>query len=238
MNLGGDKASAPRVLVVEDELAVLKVLATSLRANGYDPVVAATGRAALDQAESHPPAAVLLDLGLPDMDGEDVITELRSWCSAPIIVLSARRNNADKVSALDIGADDYVTKPFSIEELLARLRAAIRRGGPDAADSPRVVTSSGFVVDLARSQVLDSGEAPIRLTPTEWHVLEVLVRRDGQLVNHSDLLTEVWGPGYEAETNYLRIYIAQLRAKLESDAADPRHILTEVGRGYRFVASP
>jgi two-component system KDP operon response regulator KdpE len=176
---------------------------------------------------------VILDLGLPDMDGVRVIEGLRGWSRAPIIVLSARGAQQDKVVALDAGADDYVTKPFGMDELLARLRASLRRT-PEAADAP-VVDTGSFTIDLAAKQAHVRGGDPVRLTPTEWHLLEILIRHEGKLVSQRQLLQEVWGPRYETETNYLRVYMAQLRRKLESEPAHPRHLITEPGMGYRFV---
>ena len=224
-----------RVLIVDDEPGLRRALAINLRARGYTVDLAADATTALALAAHHRPDAVVLDLGLPDMDGGAVIEGLRGWTSAPIIVLSARTTQSDKVDALDAGADDYVTKPFGMDELLARLRAALRRGA-DADDAP-VVETAHFSVDLAARQVRAPDGEPIRLTPTEWHLLEVLVRHEGKLVDRRRLLQEVWGPAYETETNYLRVYMAQLRRKLEPDPAHPRHLLTEPGMGYRFVAS-
>ena len=219
------------VLVVEDEPAVRQALAINLRARDYDVTTVADGAAALAAAESRPPDVVILDLGLPDMDGNDVIEGLRGWSQAPIIVLSARTAQGDKVVALDVGADDYVTKPFGMDELLARLRAALRRRGPGE-DLPVVETES-FRVDLAAKQA-STPAGPVRLTPTEWHLLEVLLRHEGRLVPGRELLQEVCGPQYEKETNYLRVYMAQLRRKLERDPSHPRHLITEPGMGYRF----
>ena len=223
-----------RVLIVDDEPGLRQALAINLRARGYEVDLAATATAALTLAARHPPDAVVLDLGLPDMDGGAVIDGLRGWTRAPIIVLSARTTQSDKVDALDAGADDYVTKPFGMDELLARLRAALRRGDAGA-DAPLVETAD-FSVDLAARQVRARDGEAIRLTPTEWHLLEVLVRHEGKLVERRALLQEVWGPAYETETNYLRVYMAQLRRKLEPDPAHPRHLITEPGMGYRFVA--
>jgi two-component system, OmpR family, KDP operon response regulator KdpE len=220
------------VLVVDDDRALRQALAINLRARDYDVTAVADGSAALAAAASHPPEVVILDLGLPDMDGNDVIEGLRGWCQAPIIVLSARTAQGDKVVALDVGADDYMTKPFGMDELLARLRAALRRSGTDA-DAPIVETES-FTVDLATKQA-STPSGPVRLTPTEWHLLKVLVRHEGKLVSRRDLLQEVWGPAYETETNYLRVYMAQLRRKLEPDPSQPRHLITEPGIGYRFT---
>jgi two-component system KDP operon response regulator KdpE len=223
-----------RVLIVDDEPGLRQALAINLRARGYEVDLAATATAALTLAARHPPDAVVLDLGLPDMDGGAVIDGLRGWTRAPIIVLSARTTQSDKVDALDAGADDYVTKPFGMDELLARLRAALRRG--DAVEDAPLVETADFSVDLAARQVRARDGEAIRLTPTEWHLLEVLVRHEGKLVERRALLQEVWGPAYETETNYLRVYMAQLRRKLEPDPAHPRHLITEPGMGYRFVA--
>jgi two-component system KDP operon response regulator KdpE len=224
-----------RILVVEDEPGLRKALGINLRARGYEVALAADGRSALTAASQRPPDAVILDLGLPDMDGAEVIEGLRGWSSAPIVVLSARSEEPDKVTVLDAGADDYVTKPFGMDELLARLRAALRRGA-GSEDVPAIATES-FTIDLAARQVLGSDGDAVRLTPTEWHVLEVLVRNEGKLVSQRQLLQEVWGPRYETETNYLRVYLAQLRRKLEPDPSHPRYLITEPGVGYRFHAS-
>ncbi len=220
------------VLVVDDERALRQALAINLRARNYDVTAVGDGAAALAAAASNPPDVVILDLGLPDMDGNDVIEGLRGWSKAPIIVLSARTTQGDKVVALDVGADDYMTKPFGMDELLARLRAALRRAGTDP-DAPVVETDS-FTIDLATKQA-STPAGPVHLTPTEWHLLEVLIRHDGKLVPRRDLLQEVWGPAYETETNYLRVYMAQLRRKLEPDPSHPRHLITEPGMGYRFA---
>ena len=220
------------VLVIDDERAIRQALAINLRARNYEVTAVGDGAAALAAAASHPPDLVILDLGLPDMDGNDVIEGLRGWSQAPIIVLSARTAQGDKVVALDVGADDYITKPFGMDELLARLRAALRRSGSDP-DAPVVETAS-FTVDLAAKQA-STPAGPVRLTPTEWHLLEVLVRNAGKLVGHRQLLQEVWGPQYGVETNYLRVHIANLRRKLEPDPGRPRYLLTEAGMGHRFV---
>jgi two-component system KDP operon response regulator KdpE len=220
------------ILVVDDEAGLTRALAINLRARGYSVATAYDGTTALAAASAHPPHLVILDLGLPDLDGVDVVRGLRSWLSAPILVLSARQAQQQKVAALDAGADDYVTKPFGMDELLARVRAALRRGSPTTSDRASVQTNS-FTVDLSAHQVsTDAGE--IRLTPTEWHLLEVLVRHPGQLVTQRQMLQEVWGPAYGTETNYLRVYISQLRRKLERDPTNPQHIITEPGVGYRF----
>jgi two-component system KDP operon response regulator KdpE len=232
----GDDASRVRrtALVVDDEPQLARALAINLRARGWDVVTAGDGQGALAAAARRPPDVVVLDLGLPDMDGVEVIEGLRGWSRVPIIVLSARQDSADKVTALDAGADDYVTKPFGMDELIARLRAAVRRAAPaDGEDAAVVVAAGSLAVDLARKKVSRDG-MDVRLTPTEWHVLEVLVRNRGRLVEQRRLLQEVWGPAYGRETNYLRVYIAQLRHKLEADPSRPRHLITEPGMGYRF----
>jgi two-component system KDP operon response regulator KdpE len=224
-----------RVLVVDDEPQILRALAINLRARHYDVYTAATGTDALAQAAAHVPDLVVLDLGLPDIDGVEVIRGLRGWSAAPIVVLSGRTDSADKVDALDAGADDYVTKPFGVDELLARLRAASRRAVPG--DTSPSVTFGHTTVDLAARRVtVRDGDRSIdvRLTPTEWHLVEVLLRHPGKLLSHRQLLTEVWGPGYETAGGNLRVYMAQLRRKLEADPARPRHLLTEPGMGYRF----
>ncbi|TCC40811.1 response regulator [Kribbella speibonae] len=221
-----------RVLVVDDEPQIVRALQINLKARGYEVHLAGTGTSALKVAAQHPPELVILDLGLPDFDGVDVIRGLRGWTDAPILVLSGRTDQTDKVEALDAGADDYVTKPFGIDELLARMRAVLRRSNL-AQDQP-VVTVGGAVVDLAAKRVtLENGE-DVRLTPTEWHLLEVLVRNPGKLMSQRQLLTEVWGPGYETASGNLRFYMGQLRRKLEPDPARPKHLLTEPGMGYRF----
>jgi two-component system KDP operon response regulator KdpE len=225
------------VLVVDDEPQILRALRINLRVRHYDVHVASTGTQALEVAAKHPPDLVILDLGLPDLDGVEVISGLRGWTDAPIIVLSGRADSSDKVEALDAGADDYVTKPFSMEELLARMRAAIRRQSGDG-DAPRVAVGD-LVVDLAAKRVIRPlGEPDIRLTPTEWHLLEVLLRYPGKLLSQQQLLTEVWGPGYGDASGNLRLYMAQLRRKLEPDPARPRWLLTEPGMGYRFQPDP
>jgi len=224
-----------RVLVVDDEPQILRALAINLRARRYDVVTAATGADALAAAAAHQPDLIVLDLGLPDIDGVDVIRGVRGWSTAPIVVLSGRTDSADKVDALDAGADDYVTKPFAVDELLARLRAASRRAAPG--ETSPSVTFGHTTVDLAarRVTVRDGDRSvDVRLTPTEWHLVEVLLRHPGKLLSHRQLLAEVWGPGYETAGGNLRVYMAQLRRKLEADPARPRHLLTEPGMGYRF----
>ena len=220
-----------RVLVVDDEPQIVRALRINLRARNYEVRTAQTGAQALDDAAQHPPDLVILDLGLPDLDGVDVIGGLRGWTDAPIIVLSGRTDSTDKVEALDAGADDYVTKPFGMDELLARMRAAARRSVPEPSE-PRV-TLGDLTIDLAAKRVIRGGQ-DIRLTPTEWHLLEVLVRHPGKLLSQRQLLHEVWGPGYADATGNLRLYMAQLRRKLETDPARPRWLLTEPGMGYRF----
>ena len=220
-----------RVLVVDDEPQIVRALRINLRARKYDVDTAADGASALRAASHHHPDLVVLDLGLPDMEGAEVIRGLRGWTSVPIIVLTARHASEEKVETLDVGADDYVTKPFGMDELLARLRAAVRRAAPSEEDA--VVVTEEFTVDLAAKKATRAG-TDVRLTPTEWHVLEVLVRNAGRLVSQQQLLREVWGPSYANETGYLRVYLAQLRRKLEADPSHPRHLITEPGMGYRF----
>jgi two-component system, OmpR family, KDP operon response regulator KdpE len=223
-----------RVLVVDDEPQIVRALRINLRAREYDVATAGDGEHALRAARSEPPDLVVLDLGLPDMDGVDVIRDLRGFTAVPIIVLSGRVDGRDKVLALDAGADDYVTKPFGIEELLARIRAVTRRTAP-AGEAEPTVEIGRFTVDVARHVVgPTAGGNDVRLTPTEWHLLEILVRQPGKLVGQRELLQTVWGPQYSTETHYLRQYMAQLRRKLEPDPAHPRHLLTEPGMGYRF----
>ena len=219
------------VLVVDDDPHLLKVLRISLEANGYTVTTAADGESALLAATRHPLAMIILDLGLPDMDGTTVIKRLRSWNPVPILVLSARHTSDDKVEALDAGADDYITKPFGPDELLARMRALLRRSTDQKADP--VVITDAFTVDLAKHRVTRDG-TDVRLTPIEWNILELLVRNPEKLITQQQLLTEIWGAAYTKESNYLRVYMAQLRRKLEEEPANPRHLLTEAGIGYRF----
>jgi two-component system, OmpR family, KDP operon response regulator KdpE len=250
-------AGAARILLVEDQPELLRALRINLRARQYDVLAARSGREALALATSHPPDAIILDLGLPDIDGTEVIVELRRWCRAPIIVLSGRTSPGDKIGALDVGADDYVTKPFAMAELLARLRAALRRDeGELGHDQPRQARIGRWLVDLGAHQVTradgglegggggqgsgdgggagEGGSGTLRLTPTEWRILEILLLRPGQLVGAAQILTGVWGPGFQQRTNYLRFHMARLRRKLEDDPARPRHLLTEPGMGYRY----
>lgn len=221
-----------KVLIVDDEPQILRALRINLSVRGYEVAIAATGSAALHVAADQHPDIVILDLGLPDMSGIDVIGGLRGWLTAPIIVLSARTDSSDKVGALDAGADDYVTKPFAMDEFLARLRAAARRAAVAEVDEPVVETSS-FTVDLAAKKVIKNG-TEVHLTPTEWGMLEKLVRNRGKLVGREELLKDVWGAAYAKETHYLRVYLAQLRRKLEDDPSHPVHLVTEAGMGYRF----
>ncbi|MBV9093805.1 MAG: response regulator [Streptosporangiaceae bacterium] len=228
----------PVIFVVEDQPELVRALRINLRARQYEVLAARTGREALALAASRPPDAIILDLGLPDIDGTEVIVELRRWSKVPIIVLSGRSSPGDKIGALDVGADDYVTKPFAMAELMARLRAALRRDeGEFAADAPRTVAIGRWLVDLAAHQVTpgsgDGGEQ-LRLTPTEWRILEMLLHSPGQLVGSAQLLTGVWGPGFQQRTNYLRFHMARLRRKLEDNPARPCHLLTESGMGYRY----
>ncbi|MFJ1731686.1 response regulator [Streptomyces sp. NPDC088254] len=222
-----------RVLVVDDEPQIVRALVINLRARKYEVDAAFDGATALQLAAARHPDVVVLDLGLPDMDGVEVIRGLRGWTRVPILVLSARHTSDEKVEALDAGADDYVTKPFGMDELLARLRAAVRRAEPTGGGGDVLVETDEFTVDLAAKKVNRGGE-DVRLTPTEWHLLEVLVRNTGRLVSQKQLLQEVWGPSYVTETNYLRVYMAQLRRKLEADPSHPKHFITEPGMGYRF----
>ena len=220
------------VLLVEDADVVRHALMLTLGARGYEITGAPDGESALDQARRSMPDVVVLDLGLPDMDGLEVLTELRAMARVPIVVLSARRDQADKVRALDAGADDFVTKPFGVEELLARLRAAVRRATPEP-DRPTIDTPD-FSVDLRRKEVVDPAGNVIHLTPTEWSLLECLARRPGAVIESSQLLRDVWGPTYGTETNYLRVYMAQLRKKLEPNPARPTLLTSEPGIGYRM----
>ncbi len=220
-----------RVLIVDDDPRIVRTLAVNLRARGFDVVLAHSGEEALQVAARHHPDAVILDLGLPHMDGLDVVRGLRGWTSVPIIVLSGRDNEPSKVEALDLGADDYLTKPFGMDELFARLRAALRRAV--IPDGRSVVTTPDFTIDFAAKQARRRGE-PVRLTPTQWHIVEVLVRNAGRLVTYDQLLREVWGPSYGKETNYLRVFMTQIRQKLEPDHAHPRYFVTEPGIGFRF----
>jgi len=219
-----------RVLVIEDDADIGLFLATNLEAAGFTVEIAACGRDGLDRAAADPPALVILDLGLPDIDGIDVIRRLREWSAVPIVILSARADERQKVRALDLGADDYLTKPFGVAELMARVRATLRRVGA----SEPVMESGGLRIDLDRRHVRREGEE-VHLTPTEFKLLARLMQNRGRVVTHRQLLADVWGADFVEHTHYLRIYMAQLRAKIEADPADPRFLLTETGVGYRFA---
>jgi two-component system, OmpR family, KDP operon response regulator KdpE len=222
-----------RIVVADDDRQILGALRIILSARGYDVLVARDGKEALDKVVNDHPDVVVLDLGMPGLDGLAVIQAVRGWSTVPILVVSGRSDSADKVEALDLGADDYVTKPFAIDELLARVRALTRRSVP-VADKP-VVVFGDTTVDLAAHLVTREGQrTPVRLTPTEWKILELLLRNPHRLVTHATLFTEIWGTADVHETGYLRLYIRQLRKKLEPDPAHPRHLLTESGMGYRF----
>jgi two-component system KDP operon response regulator KdpE len=224
-------SGAPAVLVVDDEPQILRALQTSLRGAGYDVVSAATGEEALAQVAMRLPDAVILDLVLPDMTGTDVLRELRGWSEVPVLVLSAVGDETAKVAALDAGADDYVTKPFGIDELLARLRAALRRSGQPGEP---VVAVGDLEVDLEKRSVSVRGEQ-VQLTPHEYAMLSLFARNPGKLLTHRAILREVWGPAYGSESHYLHVYVSQLRRKIELDPARPRYLLTEPGAGYRLV---
>ncbi|MGH8913938.1 MAG: response regulator [Acidimicrobiia bacterium] len=227
-------AEGPRILVVDDEPQIVRALGINLKALGYRVDTAGSGEEALRKAADHRPDTVILDLGLPGIDGIEVIRGLRGWTSVPIIVLSVRDAEREKIAALDAGADDYVTKPFGMGELLARLRAALRReAGPE--DALPVVSTHHFSIDLSAKRVTGTAGDEIRLTPTEWGIVEMLVRHTGKLVTQTQLLKEVWGPHYGEETNYLRVFMAQLRRKLEPEPSNPRYFITEPGMGYRFM---
>ncbi len=222
-----------RILLVDDDAQLLRALRIDLTARGYDVTTAADGRTALTAAARDHPDLVVLDLGLPDLDGTTVLGELRTFSTAPVVVLSARTDSADKVHALDLGADDYVTKPFGVDELMARLRAALRRATSSADPDDARVAFGDVVVDLSATTVERAGQR-VHLTPTEWAILDLLIRHRGRLVTRRQLLEHVWGTGDRKETSYLRVYLAQLRRKLEADAARPQHLMTEAGMGYRF----
>jgi two-component system KDP operon response regulator KdpE len=222
-----------KILVIEDEAPLRRALRIFLEAHDYAVVLAASGREGLDLAAKEHPDVVILDLGLPDMDGVTVAAALRGWSTVPIVVLSARDAEPVKVAALDAGADDYVTKPFAMNEFLARLRAALRRAAPT--EQERVIVTPDFKIDLGAKQIHRDG-SELHLTPTEWQIVEVLARSRGKLITQQQLLKQVWGPQYERETHYLRIYMSQIRRKLEPDPSRPRYFITEPGMGYRFVA--
>ncbi|WP_017934778.1 response regulator transcription factor [Nocardioides sp. Iso805N] len=220
-----------KILVIDDEPALARALAVNLRAAGWEVEVAHDGRSGLSAAAGFHPDVVLLDLGLPDLDGTEVLAGLRGWTSVPVVVLSARQHGDDKIEALDLGADDYVTKPFAMDELMARLRAAVRRGQETASPQTSNLSVGELEIDFARKRVAKRGE-DIRLTPTEWAFLELLARNVGRLVSREQILKEVWGPVYAKETHYLRVYAAQLRRKLEDDPSHPRYLVTSSGLGY------
>jgi two-component system KDP operon response regulator KdpE len=222
-----------RVLVVDDEPPIVRAVAANLRVRGYEVLTAASGEAALAAVETHQPDCVVLDLGLPGIDGLEVLRRLRTWTEVPVVVLTAVDGERDKVTALDLGADDYVTKPFGVAELLARIRATLRRARPPEADRPPVVRAGDVAIDLDAKRVTRAG-APVRLTPIEYRLLETLATNAGRLCTHRFLLERVWGPGYGDESQYLRVYMANLRKKLDDPAA-PQLLLTEPGMGYRFV---
>ena len=227
-----------RILVVDDDETIRRTLRINLRARGYEVEGVGSGRDALSTLEAAPPDLVVLDLGLPDLDGVEVLRRIRARSSVPVVVLSARHQSDDKVEALDEGADDYVTKPFGMDELMARVRSALRRGGSgdgnQLADVPPVATAA-FDLDFATLTARRGGE-PVHLTPTEWRLVAELARHRGRVVTQAELLRAVWGPGYGRESNYLRVYGNQLRRKLEADPSRPRHFITEPGIGYRLDA--
>jgi two-component system KDP operon response regulator KdpE len=224
-----------KILIADDDAQILRALRITLTARGYDVITAPDGRTALNAAIEHHPDLLVLDLGMPGLTGIEVIEAIRGWSELPILVVSGRSESFDKVDALDAGADDYVTKPFAADELLARIRALTRRT-PAATDAP-AVSFGDVTVDLA-SHAVTRGGAPVRLTPTEWHLLEVLLRNHDRLVTRETLLREVWGPQYTKDTGYLRLYLAQLRKKLEPVPSAPKYLLTEAGMGYRFASEP
>ena len=223
-----------RILIVEDERPLLRALGTHLEARGYEVDLVETGEEALSRGATSAHDAVIVDLGLPGIDGMEVVHGLRGWTSIPIIVLSARHSDGQKIMALDAGADDYVTKPFSMGEFLARLRAALRRAKPGDEVLP-IIGTPHFRIDLSVKRATDADGAEIKLTPTQWHLVEILVRNPDRLVSQRQLLEEVWGPSYVNQTNYLRQFMAQLRQKFEPDPAHPRYFLTEPGMGIRFL---
>ena len=224
-----------KILVVDDEPQIRRALEINLSIRGYDVMQASSGEDALKIAASGRPDGVILDLGLPGIGGIDVVRGVRGWSQMPIVILSVREAEAEKVEALDAGADDYVTKPFGMDELLARLRAALRRAAPSEEEA--TVTVGDLEIDLADRRVRRRG-TDVRLTPTEWHLIEVLAKKQGKLVTQRQLLQAVWGPAYEGNTNYLRVYMAQIRRKLENDTSHPRHFVTEPGMGYRLLPKP
>jgi two-component system KDP operon response regulator KdpE len=227
----------PRILVVDDDPQLLRAIRPTLAARGYEPHTAESGEAALDQFGRLRPDVVLLDLGLPDIDGLAVIRRIRERDETPIVVLSARGEERDKVAALDLGADDYLTKPFGLDELLARVRVALRHAAPPGASPDGVVRVAGLEVDLVHRRVRVRGQE-VHLSPTEWSLLELFVAHPDRVLTHRFLLQQVWGPEYGDEGNYLHVYVAGLRKKLEADPRRPRHLITEPGVGYRFRVDP
>lgn len=227
-----------KILLVDDDARLLKALMINLRARGFDVITATTGAAALRSAAAQSPDAIVLDMGLPDIDGITVLEGIRGWSNVPVVILTARADPLVSAATLDSGADDYVTKPFAMEELLARIRAALRHGGPrpktEATSEQPLIEAGTLTIDLASYTVTKGGE-PVHLTPTEWGVLSMLLRAQGALVRKEDILQQVWGDGYSDQGHYLRIYASQLRRKLEEDPANPKHLITEQGVGYRFL---
>jgi two-component system KDP operon response regulator KdpE len=227
-------SAASTILVIEDEQSIRRFIRPSLEAEGYKPIEAAAGKEGLLSASQHPPDVIVLDLGLPDMDGLEVIRALREWTAVPIIILSARGQETDKIAALDAGADDYVAKPFAVGELMARIRVALRHAAQlRPGGNPSAVVAGDLTIDLLRREVRRKGQE-VRLTPIEYKLLTTLVRHAGLVLTHRQILREVWGPGYGNESHYLRIFIHQLRHKLEENPSHPRHLITEAGVGYRF----
>lgn len=226
-----------RILIADDDPQFLRALRITLGARGYEVLLARDGQHALEMAIDHKPDIILLDLGMPRLDGVKVIEAVRGWSSAPILVISGRSGSAEKAEALDAGADDYVTKPFSMDELLARIRVLTRRIGQDEVDEEPIVAFGSVWVDLAAHTVTRDG-ANVRLTPTEWRVLELLIRNEGRLVTRQTMLSQVWGSEHVTDTGYLRLYISQLRKKLEPEPSRPRYLITDAGMGYRLVLDP
>ncbi|GAB79210.1 two-component system, OmpR family, KDP operon response regulator KdpE [Austwickia chelonae] len=224
-----------RILVVDDEPAIARTLRINLRARGYEPQIVGDGRSAMQAIAEDQPDLVILDLGLPDRDGIEVLAWLRRRSTVPVVVLSARHESDDKVEALDLGADDFVTKPFGMDELMARIRSALRRAHPETLAGQPAFTCADFVLDFAERRAADAAGTPIRLTPTEWRIVAVLAREPGHLVTQAELLAEVWGPTYRRESNYLRVFANQLRRKLEPEPSTPVHLITEPGQGYRLM---
>ncbi|WP_116115930.1 response regulator [Austwickia chelonae] len=224
-----------RILVVDDEPAIARTLRINLRARGYEPQIVGDGRSAMRAIAEDQPDLVILDLGLPDRDGVEVLAWLRRRSSIPVVVLSARHESDDKVEALDLGADDFVTKPFGMDELMARVRSALRRAHAETLSGQPPFVCQDFVLDFTERRAVDPAGSPIRLTPTEWRIVSVLAREPGHLVTQTELLAEVWGPTYRRESNYLRVFANQLRRKLEPEPSNPVHLITEPGQGYRLM---